>query len=140
MAAAKTADAHIIAITETKVGKTPPMTPGYQWYSKPRKTNGGGIAVLIREDIQHLADRTPENTLENQDQEILWIKIKSKKSLVHIGVFYGPQEKCSNEEADRQFSQITTQINKLKKTGEVVLIGDFNAKIAINNEVVQQQQ
>ena len=62
------------------------------------------------------------------------------KNPVSIGVFYGPQEKCSNEEADRQFSQITTQVNKLKKQGEIVLVGDFNAKIEIDNKVVKQNQ
>ena len=62
------------------------------------------------------------------------------RNKVHIGVFYGPQEKCSNEEADRQFSQITTQVNKLKKQGEIVLMGDFNAKLEINNSIVQQSQ
>ena len=57
----------------------------------------------------------PDEKLENQDQEILWVKIKPSKKVVYVGVFYGPQEKCSNEEADRQFSQITIQVNSLKK-------------------------
>ena len=140
MTAAKTTDAHIIAITETKIGKTPPNTPGYYWYNKHRKSNGGGIALLVREDIIHLVKKIPEDELENQDQEIMWIEASCGKNRVCIGVFYGPQEKCSNEEADRQFSQITTQINKLKKRGEVILMGDFNAKIEINNDIVHQQQ
>ena len=140
LSAAKASDAHIIAITETKIGKTPPLTPGYQWYNKNRKTQGGGIAILVRDDIIHLTERIDENILENQEQEILWIRTKNTQQKVNIGVFYGPQEKCSNEEADRQFSQITSQINKLKKTGEVVLVGDFNAKIEIENDVVKQTQ
>ena len=53
--------------------------------------------------------------MEDNDQEITWIKLKNGRNKdVFIGIFYGPQEKCSNEEAERQYAQITTQINKLK--------------------------
>ena len=77
--------------------------------------------------------------LEDQDQEIIWIQIKNNRTPVYIGVFYGPQEKCSNEEAQRQFSQITSQINKLKDKGEIILMGDFNAKIEYNENGVNQK-
>ena len=54
-------------------------------------------------------------------------------------MYYGPQEKCSNEEADRQYSQLSSQVNKLKRKGEVILVGDFNAKLEINKREVQQR-
>ena len=46
----------------------------------------------------------------------------------------------SREEADRQYSQITSQIIKLQKKGEIILVGDFNAKLEINNTIVRQEQ
>ena len=91
----------------------PPTTPGYTWINAPRKTTGGGVAFLIRDDIKHLTKEVPN--LEVQDQEIKWIEWKKGKQKLYIGIYYGPQEKCSDEEAERQFSQITSQVHKLKK-------------------------
>ena len=135
--AAKAANAHIVALTETKISNVPPNIQGYHWVNGPRNPNGGGVALLIREDIKHLTKRAPD--LEDQDQEVKWIEYTSGKHKVFIGVYYGPQEKVSDEEAEREYSQLTTQINKLKKQGEVILVGDFNAKLEINNQVVQQK-
>ena len=137
MSAAKAANSHIIALTETKIGNVPPNTQGYHWINGPRSTNGGGVALLIREDIKHMTNRAPE--VEDQDQEVKWVEYNSGKNKVYIGVYYGPQEKVSDEETERQFSQLTSQINKLRKLGEVILVGDFNAKLEINNDVVQQK-
>ena len=111
---------------------------GYRWINKNRQTRGGGVALLIREDINHLI-KTVDN-LEDHDQEILWTELTHGKEKVFIGIFYGPQEKCSNEEADRQYSQLTTQINTLRQQGEIILMGDFNAKLEISNEYVTQTE
>ena len=136
--AARTAKAHIIGLAETKLNKTHPRVEGYEWINKPRNNRrGGGVAMLIREDIYHQIETVDD--LEDQDQEILWIKLNTTKSKVFIGIFYGPQEKCSNEEAERQYAQITSQINKLKSKGEVILMGDFNAKLEIDKENVKQE-
>ena len=136
MSAAKAANAHITALAETKISSIAPVTQGYHWINGPRSTNGGGVALLIRDDIRHITKQV--QNLEDQDQEIIWIEITGKK--VYIGVYYGPQEKCSDEESERQYSQITSQINKLSKQGEVILVGDFNAKLEVNNQCVQQNQ
>ena len=135
---AKACDTHIIALAETKLGKTAPAIPGYSWYNKHKKLGSGGVALLIRDDIKHMCKQV--NDLEDQDQEILWCELSSHNQKTFIGVFYGPQEKCSHEEADRQFSQITSQVNKLKKKGEIVLMGDFNAKLEINKPGITQKQ
>ena len=135
---AKTTDAHIIALAETKLGKTPPNTPGYKWINGYRKPGAGGVALLIRDDIKHLTKE--ETDLENQDQEIRWLRLTNGRNTTYIGIYYGPQEKVSREEADRQYSQITSQIIKLQKKGEIILVGDFNAKLEINNTIVRQEQ
>ena len=136
---AQTTNAHIIGLAETKLGKTHPKVQGYEWKHKPRTTkSGGGVAILIREDIYHMTEEVKD--LEDQDQEIIWIKIDNGRTKIFVGVYYGPQEKCSNEEAERQYAQLTAQINKLKTRGQVILMGDFNAKIEINNAKIQQEQ
>ena len=137
MSAVKASDAHIIALTETKIGKIPPNTPGYQWVNRPRDLRGGGVVILIRDDTARLTKIISD--LEDQDQEIKWIEYSSGRNKIYIGVFYGPQEKVSDEEAERQYSQLTSQVNKLLKKGEVVLLGDFNAKLEINTDTVKQK-
>ena len=110
---------------------------GYGWINKPRHNkNGGGVAILIRDDIYKLTKRVED--LEDQDQEIIWIQIDNGVNKIYVGIYYGPQEKCSNEEAERQYSQLTTQINKLKNRGQVILMGDFNAKLEVKNNKIQQ--
>ena len=138
IAVAQTSKAHIIGLAETKLGKTTPSVPGYSWVNKPKKTGSGGVAILIRDDIKHMAEQV--EGLEDQDQEIVWVKIKINKAPVYIGVFYGPQEKCSKEESQRQFSQITSQINKLKNKGNIILMGDFNAKLDIQKPGISQKE
>ena len=68
--AAQSANAHIIGLAETKLGPISPDVPGYKWVNEYRKANGGGVAILMREDIKHLTK--PVSGLEDHDQEIVW--------------------------------------------------------------------
>ena len=83
---------------------------------------------------------TPVTDLEDHDQETLWIEIKTRKTKTYIGVFYSPQENCSAAEVRRQYSQLQSQIIKLKQYGNIILTGDFNAKLPIKNEKVTQNK
>jgi endonuclease/exonuclease/phosphatase family metal-dependent hydrolase len=65
------------------------------------------------------------------------IKKRNKKA---IGVFYGPQENVALEERQRQYSVLCTQIHQIKQEATVVLTGDFNAKIKIDKDTIQQEQ
>ena len=51
---------------------------------------GGGDAILVRSDIQPQV--RPIDNLENDEVEILWIKILTKPIPTAVGIFYGPQE------------------------------------------------
>ena len=98
ISAAQATNAHIIGLAETKLSKTHPLIQGYEWINKPRKNRaGGGVALLIRQDIHHLTEQVED--LEDHDQEIIWIKLDHKRTKTFIGIYYGPQEKCSNEES-----------------------------------------
>ena len=91
---------------ETKLGQTTPNVPGYTWYNKPKKAGSGGVALLFRDDIKHMVK--PVQDLEDHEQEIIWGEVSacSNTPKLFVGVYYGPQEKCSIEEADRQYSQV----------------------------------
>ena len=134
--AAKLKSAQIICITETK-GK-PPTIPGYsEWHTGGRKEGGGGVAIAVREDLTN--NTQPIDDIEDNDQEIAWIRINGAyNNKISVGVYYGKQESDPADEVEREFSQIMTQIIKLKQQGPVILTGDFNAKIQIIKEHITQ--
>ena len=92
ISAAQAANAQIIGLAETKLGKTYPSIPGYEWINKPRKNRtGGGVALLIRQDIHHLTEVI--EGLEDQDQEIIWAKLENSRAKTRIGMSMTPQRK-----------------------------------------------
>ncbi len=132
-------DAHVIAISETK--QLPPKAKGYgKWNSKERKNRaGGGVAIAVRQDLVGRTSRV--ESLDEEDQEIVWIEIrKNNKEKLYIGTYYGKQENATVEDVEREFVQINTQISSLRKKGEIILAGDFNAKIDIKKEHMEQKQ
>ena len=103
----------IYCITETKLQGNPPNIQGYSWETKNRSNkNGGGIAILINNQLVNQVTRI-EN-LEEQNQEILWIGLKHRTGTLHIGTYYGLQENAPIEEVENQYSQLETQINVLQ--------------------------
>ena len=137
-AALETQETHIAAIVETKLESIPPHIKGYKWINKNRnQRTGGGVALLIRDDITSQIKEI--NSTEDYDQEIVWIQTKNKSKRLSIGTFYGLQEKEKREEIQRQYAQLTAQILKLKQEGEAILTGDFNSKLQVHKEQVQQE-
>ena len=57
-----------------------------------------------------------------------------------IGVFYGPQEKNKQELVKSIYNCLETQVSLQMSSNEVILGGDFNAKIEINNNEIKQKQ
>ncbi len=99
------------------------------------------MAILVRNDIMNKV-RTIDK-IEDKDIEILWIKIlKGDKNSVDtiIGVYYGPQESENAEKTERQYNIITTQILTLSQEGDIILTGDFNAKVEIKQQNISQEQ
>ena len=72
--------------------------------------------------------------------EIIWIRTKSKPP-IHIGAYYGKQENCNMDVITEEYENLTDIIRgKINGNKEVILLGDFNAKLEIvHNEVVQKQ-
>ena len=137
--AAKTHNSHVIAITETKIQGDMPKLEGYEWISKNRTgKEGGGIAIAVRNDLTNNA--TLVDDLEDQDQEVIWVEIRSGPPKQFIGVYYGTQENSPIEETEREYSQLTTQIHALQQRGGVILTADFDAKLEINDNHIRHNK
>ena len=89
--AAQTSNSHIITLAETKLPTHPLDITGYSWITKNRTNHkGGGVAILVRNDIKHRCQQI--NDLEDQNQDICWVQIQTNNSAIYVGVYYGKQE------------------------------------------------
>ncbi len=133
----QTYESDIYCITETKLQADPPPIEGYKWETKNRTNRqGGGVAILIKNSQKNITTRIDQ--MEDQNQEIIWIEIKQGKNTTYIGTYYGPQKATNLETIENEFSQITTQINRIKNKGRIILTGDFNAKIKVDRSDCMQ--
>ena len=133
--------ANVVSLNETK--QRPQKLKGFgAWYSKERKDReGGGVAIAVDEELQ---PKTTEKTdhIDDSTLEVQWVEIeKTPRDLIFVGTYYGKQEKKCRNTVESEFLELGTQINRLKQKGEIILSGDFNAKLKVerNNTIVQQE-
>ena len=146
MSALESAEAHFATIAETKLESDPPAVNGYSWLKKNRKNRqGGGVAIAIRNDILPQV-RMIDKVEPDEDTEIMWVAVNTKENNktkhtknLAIGVFYGPQENECRDKVENIYSVVTTHINILKQDHNIVLTGDFNAKLPITAKNVKQE-
>ena len=133
-----TNNTHIAAITETHLnGNEDVKIRGYQWIGQNRPHKGGGIGFLVRNDTKDLIEerKTPPST----NLESKWITLKGANKIT-IAVVYGKQETAIKEEVEYQFQELTTLTNRMQQKGEVIIMGDLNAKVEINSHECKQKE
>ncbi len=131
---------NVALITETMFqNKEGYNIKGYKWIAKNRKTrNGGGVGILVSNAIANYS--TEMNQLEEkQETESAWIKIEARPKAIAIGVFYGPQEKEPIEQVQNIYNNLETQIKQAQAEAETILGGDFNAKLEIKANNLEQK-
>ena len=128
-------------ITETKLpGKEIINIKGYKWIGKNREgKSGGGVGILISNKLHKYT--TEDNTSdEYPNLETKWIKLECRPRNITIGVFNGPQENVTTEKVRDIYNNLETQINTKRKNNEVILGGDFNAKLHVIKDGQTQTQ
>ena len=130
----------IALITETKLqGKDKINIKGYKWIGKNRGDKNGGGAILI-------SDKFNKQTVEDNTSgkypnlETKWIKLECRPQNITIGVFYGHQENKATEEVRAIYSNLEIQIKQKSKDNNIILGGDFNAKLQAENNYHKQAQ
>ena len=73
-----------------------------------------------------------EEIVQNEkydNHERLWIKLSNKinQNEVFLGLIYGPQE--NDKESDKFYKEIENNLCSFEKKGDIIILGDFNAKI-----------
>ncbi len=125
---------HIIILSETwlKTGVTPTLE-GYQFFgrcrarSKNARRNSGGICIFLNRDIAKGVTFVKKQTSPN----IVWLRLcKLFFNLPHniyIGAVYIPPE--GSPYFDNTFSILEKDISQLSTDGQILLMGDFNARV-----------
>ena len=131
----------IALITETMLKKVEQISiKGYRWIDRPRANNSGGeIGITVSEEI---AQNTTEdaNGKEHEQLETKWIKIECRPKSIAIGAFYGPQEHAKSWKCQGIYTTLSNQITQKAASSEVIIAGDFNAKLTINKIDCNQQE
>ena len=82
----------------------------------------------------------PDETITDTHLEIIWIKTKAYPPL-YIGAYYGKQENCKLAEINEEYERLSNSIcGKNTCDKEIILMGDFNAKLEIEKECMKQNQ
>ncbi|KAK3082441.1 hypothetical protein FSP39_009605 [Pinctada imbricata] len=125
----------IVALTETHAG--PNDHVGLQGYTtfmatrskhKKARKHSGGIAILVKNNIK------AEIEFHKTSADLIWLKLNKKffqfESDLYIGVVYiSPQNSyCTKEISEKTWEGLKTGILKYNNLGNIMLLGDFNAR------------
>lgn len=99
---------------------------GYRLLTQKRQgARGGGVGFLVAEVLME------EVEVSAGKFETMWLQVRSgrKKVPLHIGCVYMPVEGKLSSKTDEIYSELSKQVQLKSKEGEVVLLGDFNARV-----------
>ena len=123
----------IIGLTETKLQKEDVIDmEGYIVKRVDRKKgkDGGGVLIAYKEEFEHIMKVARE---EDENVEMLWMKLESGETKARIGIVYMPQEDENTvNELKVIYKMIEEEIESaVTRNEKVILLGDFNCKVGV---------
>ena len=117
-----------VGIVETMLdSKEVTQIDGYTIFRNDRNSEGGGVMLLIRDELRGLiVDRDVETHGES-----IWISLSNDRLKVRVGVVFNPQEsRMSKDGLQKVYDAIDQQIQCAKaKHQQILLMGDMNCKV-----------
>ena len=98
-----------------------PQIPGWHWVERPRKTQGGGVGFLIRDEVTY----RERSDLRTEGAEDEWIEIldeKRRESFLLCSLYIPPCDKNAMHLLSDTLKTVTSWHAK------VLAMGDFNAR------------
>ena len=128
---------HIVAVQESHEGAASHIdVPGYRWFGCPRVgRRKGGVGFLVLNALLPEVEVCTGAT----HPESLWLCVaghRGERSL-YVGCVYMPPVAVAEEE--RQWAALMEDILAFQEKGQVVVLGDFNARVgsaAVNFDVI----
>ncbi len=95
---------------------------GYKPFRKEHKDGGGGVFILVRDDVDHVEDA---HTDIDQGCECIWVQLKLHNGkLLNVASFYRPTD-SKIDIMDKFHSSISNVLSKYKES-QISIGGDFN--------------
>ena len=121
-------DVDVLLLTEAKVYKNSAIHfDGYQSFSTVRNKKSGGDLIYI--GIKHgLCQSLMCSRGENA--EFITVRMEGKYNGLRLVLVYGPQEKCTEENREAFYEDLSVKIKRCLLSGDSLLLaGDFSAKL-----------
>ena len=132
----------IICLQETKGAIELPEYRAFSNLRKTNKTSSGGVVTLISNQLKHVS--TKMNALSTLSSDILVVKLRnpslnSDKDIYIINVYIRPMNsklKHTKIKGSETFENLNLILEELKDKGEIILCGDFNARIQTSPDYI----
>ena len=102
---------------------------GYDWISEERSgQKGGGVGIMIKHGLRW-------EKVKSTGDRILWVQVEG---IGYLGAVYLPPAGSSSTTAEfhRMVSLLALDAKELMKSAQVIVAGDFNARVGeLHNEV-----
>ena len=132
---------HIALTTKTNLKEKEKVNiKGYKWIGKEQKRERRRWS-RDSDSKKHRRYVVEGNSGEDHERlETKWIKLESRPKNISIGVFYGPQKSEKVEITREIYEKLENQMTQQLAENEMILGGDFNAKLKIEAQKEKQEQ
>ena len=136
-------DLDLLCVCETFLrGNDGINIPGYRWFgnnrlniSKRAVRGSGGVGILIKDS---LFNKYSIDIVDKNYEDIIWVsctQTKDPDQVLYICVCYLPPASSSRGDKSHEFFDILKQqILQFQVNGEIIICGDFNARIGNLND------
>ena len=106
----------------------------YAWIGKKRKgqnnknRGAGGVGFLVKEYLCDIIEVISDTKFD----ESIWLRVPGERGAKDFflgNIYMPPESKSTVKEIQRKFGEVAADVQKYKRRGEVVLVGDFNSRI-----------
>ena len=135
-------NADIVCLTETHENDTSNLEiSGYSKVASVKRPknkikSSGGIAIFVKQNL--VGAISPVNNFTNTD--IIWIKLKKEyfkeTTDFFLGTVYFSPENYEKKYKKDYITQLEYEINHFKSKGEVIIQGDFNARVGNEKDII----
>ena len=96
---------------------------------RDRKNRGaGGVGFLVKEYLCDIIEVIKDTKFD----ESMWTRVPGERGAKYVflgNIYMLPESKSTVKEIQRKFGEVAVDVQKYKRQGEVVLLGDFNSRI-----------
>ena len=125
----------ILCLQETKGNVELPEFRAFNSLRKKSKNPSGGVSILVNNSLKHAAELVKD--LPDTSPDIIVVKLKQSALNTHNDIYiintyirpYNSKLKLTKLKGADTYLKLSCIINDLKDKGNIILCGDFNARI-----------